>query len=233
MKSLLPPLILALAATACGSEPSASEISHVRANDVVVEPGTFRLFVTPGGPQDVRCSFYTDLTLDAAFQSPMVTLENGVVGTCDVLVNPHRRAWSVGVTVDSCNTKHLVADGIEVLDHRERTCKDVVPAKIILKERDETGLTTTLYSDDQPAQEDQIATYQGSLQNLMAIGGETTGYGLQLADGRIVELDLRTNGFENLFVDGARFEVTGRMTTVQGVEIPTRKVLVVTSMTAL
>ncbi len=235
MKTLLAALSILLLA-ACGtSEPTSATASvedGEQPADVDVEPGTFKMFVSPGGAGDSRCAFYTELSFFNGFQAPVAQLENGLQGTCDVLVDPDRRVYNLGVSVDACNTKHLVSEGLEILDHRHRTCKDIVQAKIIMTQSDEQGFTTRLYSDDHPATV-QARTEQGILTSVQAIGGETTGYGLKLANGDMLELDLATNGFENQFVEDVKIDVTGTMKTVKGVEIPIRKVLVVTSMTSL
>ncbi len=235
MKTLLATVSILLLAACGATEPATSLVSNddvASPADVSVEPGTFRMFVTPGGPGDARCAFFTELTISEGFQAPVAQLENGLHGTCDVLVDPDRRAFNFGVTVDGCNTKHLVSDRVEILDHRARTCKDVVPAKVIMTETDDQGFTTTLYSHDQAVAE-EFRTEQGTLLSLQAIGGESTGYGLKLANGDVLELDLATNGFENRFAEGMKFEVQGTMTRVEGIEIPIRKVLIVTAMTSL
>jgi hypothetical protein len=72
---------------------------------------------------------------------------------------------------------------------------------------------------------------EGTLTRLAAIGGETTGFGLETANGKTIELDLKTNGFDFEFVENAKVKVVGHYTTVFGVEIPSRKVLVVTELT--
>jgi hypothetical protein len=72
----------------------------------------------------------------------------------------------------------------------------------------------------------------GSLFTMNAIGGETTGFGLLTDSGDNVELDLATHGLMKRFVEGDHVSVTGTFKTVHGVEIPSRKVLVVTTLAA-
>ncbi|HEY0881247.1 MAG TPA: hypothetical protein VGD87_06945, partial [Archangium sp.] len=71
----------------------------------------------------------------------------------------------------------------------------------------------------------------GYIDHVMAIGGETTGLVLVLASGEQVEIDLATNNLdhdlENL--EGREVTLKGLYKTVQGVEIPSRQVLEVTS----
>lgn len=232
MKSLLVSLSLILLA-GCGAPDSSSTMASAKDErdpaGISVEPGTFRMYVMPGGPLDDRCTFFTELTLANGFQAPVARLVNGVTGDCDVRVDPTRRAFALNVTVDGCGTKHLVSQGLEILDHRHRTCKDVVRAKIILNE-DNQGFLSTLYSDDRPVSVTVTRTEQGTFTVLAAIGGETSSYGLRLKDGEVIELDLATHGFAAEFAEGLRVEVTGRMVQVEGVEIPLRTVLVVTTL---
>jgi hypothetical protein len=72
----------------------------------------------------------------------------------------------------------------------------------------------------------------GTLMSVMAIGAETTGTALVLADGSHVELDLAANGFDSSFVEGAEVTIQGISVQVTGIEIPVRSVLVVTSLIA-
>jgi len=71
----------------------------------------------------------------------------------------------------------------------------------------------------------------GVLEQVMAAGGETTGYGLELQGGQMVELDLKTNGFERRAVDlfNQSVTVSGVYKSVTGVEL-TRQVFEVTSL---
>lgn len=70
-------------------------------------------------------------------------------------------------------------------------------------------------------------TVTGVLTQVAAIGGETTGFALYLADGTLLEVDLATHDLDRLVLelDGAEVTVTGRYKTVAGVEIASRRVL--------
>src|SRR5262249_11642072 len=67
---------------------------------------------------------------------------------------------------------------------------------------------------------------EGAFVAVFAIGGETTGTWLETDQGNKVELDLQTNGFRAVFVQGLRVRVEGSFTQVAGIEIPKRSVLV-------
>lgn len=67
----------------------------------------------------------------------------------------------------------------------------------------------------------------GSFVRHSAIGGESTGYALETADGELIELDLATNDLEDLFEESATVRVDGHYAKISGVEIPARTVFVV------
>jgi hypothetical protein len=77
-----------------------------------------------------------------------------------------------------------------------------------------------------------LAQLTGTLVRVMAIGGESTGTALMLADGSTVEIDLVEAGLEDwgMTAEGLVVSVTGRYVDVEGVEIPLRRVLVVESL---
>ena len=59
----------------------------------------------------------------------------------------------------------------------------------------------------------------GTMETVRAIGGETTGYGLRLANGSLVEIDLRKNNKQGSFNPGMVALISGSFETIQG---PTR-----------
>ena len=71
-------------------------------------------------------------------------------------------------------------------------------------------------------------TLSGRLTGVFAIGGESTGYALQDMFGHLIELDLAKNDLLKSFEAGKHVTLTGSFKEVHGVEIPVRKVLVVT-----
>jgi hypothetical protein len=68
---------------------------------------------------------------------------------------------------------------------------------------------------------------EGQFIRVQAIGSESTGFGLQTAAGDVVELDLRSNNLQDLFIENKAVKVNGIFHNVTGIEIPNRKVLVV------
>lgn len=69
----------------------------------------------------------------------------------------------------------------------------------------------------------------GSLVRLVAIGGETTGFGLKST----IELDLETNNLEDEFNEDANVAVVGSFKLVEGVETGKRQVFVVSKIEAV
>lgn len=80
--------------------------------------------------------------------------------------------------------------------------------------------------------DDAEVSLTGYLDQVMAIGGETTGTALVLASGETIEIDLATNNLDRSLASilGTEVTVHGVYKTVTGVEIPTRRVLEVTSL---
>lgn len=70
-------------------------------------------------------------------------------------------------------------------------------------------------------------TVAGTLFRRFAIGGESTGTGLKLADGTSIEIDLATNQLMPQFRDGLKVTISGTYKTVKGIEITERRILVV------
>lgn len=85
--------------------------------------------------------------------------------------------------------------------------------------------------DSRAVVQDEIVTMSGRLVNLAAVGGESTGYGLENNNG-ITEIDLVTHGFTSRFVETQFVRLTGRYETIAGIE-RTRPVLVVEDLNAV
>jgi hypothetical protein len=233
MKAVISVLGLILAA-ACGT--GTPQTSNVAASNDAISGGTFRLENDIRNLHEIRtpdCDRYTLLVLGDTTQ-----LEDALSGSCKMLVPPRPRSYALSLVDTNCGSKIYSGDkvtgpedapvSIQVTDHRSRVCRDRVPAPVIVTETFADGHTETLYASYvEPAAE----TYTGQLIRMAAIGGETSGYGLRTADGTVLELDLSTNGFDQQFFAGRNAQVAGVITQVHGVEIPTRNVLVVTSLT--
>lgn len=238
-------LIAFTAIAACGAEgPShlqasdhMSHTSNDAAGDHQLLAGAFKLYPQARPDINTMCDRYTRLTLDGN----TATLENALAGSCKIRVTPDPRTYSLAAQPADCGSRLYEgsfltgpADApvrIEVLDHRMRLCKDAVAAPVIVTEVYADGHTRTLYAVEDPAQ--ALKSYTGRFVTMAAIGGDTTGYGLRLDDGRLIELDLATNGFHQQFVADEKVAVQGVLTEVMGIEIPTRMVLVVTSFSVL
>lgn len=77
-------------------------------------------------------------------------------------------------------------------------------------------------------------TLTGYLDRVAAIGGESSGYALVLDNGDVIELDLATNNLDHdtFQLEGQAIQVQGVYKTVVGVEIASRRVLEVSSLSA-
>jgi hypothetical protein len=119
--------------------------------------GTFDLYGEPRHRPDPFCDHGTRLVLDkAAVSGNVAFLENFLRGACEIFVPPNPRHYKItSVTPDGCGSmvyKGQVHGGgglqeIEIIDHRTRVCEDIVPARIVVKEKGPDG-HRTLYSHD-------------------------------------------------------------------------------------
>jgi hypothetical protein len=71
---------------------------------------------------------------------------------------------------------------------------------------------------------------EGVLKPLLRPGGESTGFGLVLADGRMVEIDLARHELVTSFREGQRVAVSGSWESREGIETRSRVVFVVSSL---
>jgi len=123
----------------------------------------FKLYSKQGHFPDIYCDRYTNLTLD--YTENAASLENKLGGLCEIKINPDQRQYKITKVTNSCGSsiynghrmvgKRLSSGGIAravefitISDHRTRTCRDMVPANIVVQEIRGKN-KTTLYS---PAQ---------------------------------------------------------------------------------
>lgn len=232
MQRLFSILGLITLVSACGNAQDAStthDDATVAAASGSVLPGTFKLYPTPNKKPNVGCDLFTSLTLVNGTVAPVAILQAKVDGTCEIAVNAAERVYTLTAADASCGSTLFTGDGIEILDHRARTCRDIVEAEIIVTETDGNRVQR-LYSTMHHVAD---VSLEGRLTQIMGIGGESTGHGIETADGRIIEIDLATGGFAASFVEGQSVQLAGYQKTVAGVEIPHRNVLVVTELTLL
>ncbi len=103
------------------------------------EPGVFELFDAPNY-QLTGCDRATALELSEGAHGKIATLSNYVVGVCDLHVPPRVRSYGLRVEDAGCGSYRYVfsPSGVDPLivitDHRNRTCRDIQPASIIVRE---------------------------------------------------------------------------------------------------
>ena len=103
---------------------------------VTVTPGDLRMYPAPNAMVMYDCDHFVRLNLTAAGKA---MLRSDVDGFCDESVNPQTRRYDLTATKGDCGTKiykgERTANGgtvsIVITDHRERTCGDSKPAKVI------------------------------------------------------------------------------------------------------
>ena len=199
-------------------------------------PGEFDLGPKPHEPVDLSCSVHLSLANNLYW--PMAILAESVSG-CEQPVERIPRLYRLHIkSADECNSTTYAGSMIDpwpydppyppprslvLIDHRERICNDLVPARVIVEET-VGGVTTTLYAGDP----DPI-TVTGTLETMYAICGETTGFGIVTEDQGSFELIFHGNQQEQ-FEDGRVARVMGGRTLLQGFCMQDRPAIEVTDM---
>lgn len=234
-------LILALAATACGTDNTSTTKAGEVAEIETINEATFKMYDTARFSPESFCDLHTVLKLFNTDTGIAASLQNALDGICEIAVFPNLSNYTLEKTGQSCgsdiyvgtlvgNVEHA-APKIEITDHRNRMCRDIVPAAIVVQQVFSETITRPLFSLDFGGT--RLISLDGTLVGIMAIGGETTGFALLTADGNYVELDFATDALRAAFAEDKKVTIVGAYKTVRGVEIPTRQVFVVRSMTAI
>jgi hypothetical protein len=159
-------LALALApfAVACGGTDAGDDladgddVTEDEANTARITPGDFKLYDEPRANPTPGCDVHTKLSLSAQGGSK-AKLEEAVDGFCEIAVFPNPRTYRLRLAGTGCGSKTYTGSvrkggkqyKVEITDHRTRTCRDLVPAKIIVKETVPGfpgAITFTKYSND-------------------------------------------------------------------------------------
>lgn len=74
---------------------------------------------------------------------------------------------------------------------------------------------------------DRELNLKGQFVCVCGIGGESSGYGLRLFDGNIIEVVFAREDLRSFFVEGQKVSVQGHYEQVEGIEIPVRNVFVI------
>ena len=200
----------------------ASSDAPIRSGNSTFVPGEFDLGPKPHEPVDLSCSVHLSLANDA--YGPMATLAESVSG-CEQPVERIPRLYRLHIqSADECNSTTYAGSMIDpspydppyppprslvLVDHRERICNDLVPARVIVEETVD-GATTTLYAGDP-----EPITVTGTLETMYAICGETTGFGIVTEDQGTFELIFHGSPQEQ-FEQGRVARVSGGRTLLQG-----------------
>jgi hypothetical protein len=103
---------------------------------------------------------------------------------------------------------------------------------VVVKNVQGIGNVTSLPSLVGAADESAELALTGTLDQIAGIGGESTGWGLWLEDGTLVEVDLATNNLDRgaASLVGSGVTIRGHYRTVNGIETGTRRVLEASSL---
>ena len=233
-------IMIALTAVACGTESQQSNTLASEPTIVTIDEGAFKLYSNEDVVPEAFCDLHILLTLKNTETGSVAIFENAVSGACEIAVNPNPRTYILNEIKGTCGSRVFEGNllkpakgelnSVIITDHRTRFCKDLVPSSIIVDKSGSVGPSQKLFSLDNRAL--TLDSAEGTLTRMMAIGGESTGYGLQLDNGSLVELEISEELLPS-FVEDQKVEVAGIFKTVRGIEIPTRQVLVVKTITAL
>lgn len=146
-------------ATGCAAEATEEAASSDAALMNPSNEGEFRLY-DEGTEPNPACDVHTVLELaHPSANAPLqATLHEAVTGLCKIAVDPVERVYTLKLDRVDCGSK--VYAGISrktgerlatITDHRTRTCRDLVPAQIIVEEIDATKTARTLLSQDSSA----------------------------------------------------------------------------------
>lgn len=140
-----------LTLAACGTAPGDQTSEAKAAVQSEILPGTFKMD-QEAGKKPSSCDVHVELKIAGGFTGTTVTLANKVDGNCEIFIKPNERAYVLTEEQPSCGSRRFTGkiDGktIELVDHRTRICKDIVPAKIVVAETQKAGNVVTLYSRD-------------------------------------------------------------------------------------
>jgi hypothetical protein len=159
LRSLSALLSVAALATLAGCAVGATDASEVETTEdalrVRVAAGSFKLYDQPGTIPDEFCDLHTTLELKNG-PLGLATLKGAVGGTCEIAVPDDARTYRLHSAGTSCGSKLYTGrtrvDGqwrsVRITDHRTRTCRDLVPARVIVEETIAGAATGPLYSAD-------------------------------------------------------------------------------------
>lgn len=117
-----------------------------------IAAGTFKLYDEPRHQPNASCDVHTAIELSSYRSGSRIDLRETVGGFCEIYVDPQERFYRLRFDGTACGSRIYKGKKkingktreITVTDHRTRTCRDLVPAKIIVEETDQP----TKYSFD-------------------------------------------------------------------------------------
>ncbi len=134
-----------------------------RGESLSLKAGIFKLYGEPRHQADPECDIHTKLKLQNVGQRLHANMSEGLDGSCRILIEPKERLYKSLSTEDiGCGSfkyqawrkfpRRMVPAlsdpvKIEIVDHRGRICRDLVPAKIITTETLANGKQTVKYSN--------------------------------------------------------------------------------------
>jgi hypothetical protein len=230
-------LVCAPLAVACSADTAeeigdGDDVTADESNAARVAPGEFKLYTQAHATPNPSCDPHTLLTLSNKDGSK-AHLEEALDGSCELAVIPNARDYKLRAAGQDCGSRIFTGSfrkngekhSIKIVDNRTRLCENVVAGAIEVEETSPRG-TVQKYSYDAPPS--TTVTIEGELVATMGIGGENTGVSIKTSS-ETLELVL-DSGERNQFVDGRKARVTGKKTTLSGIETHDRAAIDVESM---
>jgi len=153
-------LALSCIVAGCAADTTADDEEDLVSSEDAIKAaglaaGTFKLYAEPRQEPSTFCDVHTVLELKNG-GGARAAIQEKVTGMCKLAVFPDLREYRLRLDETSCGSKiykgskriNGLRRTITLTDHRKRTCKDLVPAKIIVEETDRFGATQTKYSFD-------------------------------------------------------------------------------------
>ncbi len=238
MKKALAAIIgVGMITTACGTSVNHSSDLASASRPASNPSGHFVLLskIYPSMPT-CETGVKMDISTDSiSSKGLMATVSNQVVGFCELYVEPDTRSYKLTPrkSMDSCGTVVYAGENREgrilITDLRNWSCPTFAPLEYTIKvEETRNGEIKVLYNQTWDSSNQASLMIEGILREDAAIGGETTGFAL-MHGGERYEVDFVTYDLIDLAKSlmGKPVIVTGTFKTFLGVEIPSRKVLVV------
>jgi hypothetical protein len=200
-------------------------------SDAELTTGAFTLSRDAAAAPTKACEPLLSMSISRSFTGYTAKIEDAIVNPCPTMIafDARPRTYALSFAGTGCGSTTWTGTAkdargetrtVEITDHGKRTCRDLVPSKIVVKET-RGDQTVTWF---QP----RSVTVEGTLVSRAGVGGESTGFALRTSSGE-QELVL-TAAQRATFVEGRVARAIGAPTVLRGVETRDRAAVSVTDL---